>query len=85
MTKCFSLAASVSNLLRRDSCISGLELRPVVVVGPATQKRDYWWRRIDGDTSWKRSFATHAKGHVKKGAFHLALPAAMDVSNIEQL
>lgn len=45
MTKCRSLAASVSNLLRGDSCISGRQLRPVVVVAPASQKRDYLWRQ----------------------------------------
>lgn len=75
MTKCLSLAASVSNLPRGDSCLSGQQLRPVVAP--------------DRPAGWKRSYAAHAKGHAKEGkhglgrsrsgASHLALPAATDV------
>lgn len=36
MTKCFSLAASISNLLQHHSCISGLSLGAVVIFMPAT-------------------------------------------------
>lgn len=37
MTKCFSLAASISNLLQHHSCISGLSLRAVVIFMPANK------------------------------------------------